>query len=54
MRAPSAGWIDVAIALWVLTELISHLTAEGYLADDRILFGFMGIVLAPRLVGKRL
>lgn len=54
MRAPSAGWIDVAIALWVLTELISHLTAEGYLADDRILFGFMGIVLAPRMFGKPL
>jgi O-antigen ligase len=42
-RDPS--WADVAIGLLFLTELISHVTVQGYLADDRSLLAYMGLVI---------
>jgi hypothetical protein len=53
IRDPSARWTDATVALWVLTELVSHVTAEGYLADDRVFFAFLAIVVAPRVVWRR-
>lgn len=37
--------VDVTIAILFLTELASHLTVQGYLAEDRIFFSYMGLIL---------
>jgi O-antigen ligase len=42
------GWVDASIVLLFLTELVSHLTVQGYLADDRIFFTYMALAIALR------
>jgi O-antigen ligase len=44
----ACNWSDAAIALLFLTELASHLTVQGYLADDRIFFAYIGLVIGSR------
>lgn len=44
-RRRSCGWIEIAIALLYLAELISHVTVQGYLADDRYFFAYLGLVV---------
>lgn len=39
------GWADAALALMFLTDLGSRVTVQGYLADDRMLFGYMGVIV---------
>lgn len=39
-------WIQTALALLFLTDLLSHLTVQGYLADDRIFFMYLGMMVA--------
>jgi O-antigen ligase len=39
-------WVQAALALLFLTDLLSHLTVQGYLADDRIFFMYLGMVVA--------
>jgi O-antigen ligase len=41
-------WFDAAIVLLFLTELFLHLTVEGYLADDRIFFAYLGLAIGLR------
>jgi O-antigen ligase len=41
----ASGWPETAIALLFLTELAAHLTVAGNLADDRVLFAFMGLAI---------
>src|SRR6266851_1771985 len=45
MREPNPGWVDVAVGLLFLTELISHVTVQGYLADDRHFLAYIGLVM---------
>jgi O-antigen ligase len=50
---PSTGWAEAAIALLFLTQLASHLTVAGYLADDRIFVAYMGLVIGCTSFGKK-
>jgi O-antigen ligase len=43
MAWPSAPWQSVAIATLLLCSLASHLTVQGYLADDRAFLALMGL-----------
>jgi hypothetical protein len=45
LRDPRSGWADMAIALMALTSLLSELTVEGSIGEDRILFCVMGLVI---------
>src|SRR5581483_507499 len=47
-RDKRAGWAEIAIALLFMSELISHFTVEGYLADDRIFFALAGMAIGAR------
>lgn len=47
-RDGAAGWFDNVMALLFLTELLSHLTVQGYLADDRIFLAYMGLAIGSR------
>ncbi|WP_207485275.1 O-antigen ligase family protein [Arenibaculum pallidiluteum] len=38
-------WTVATIALLYVTELLSHLTVQGYLGDDRIFFAYLGLAL---------
>lgn len=49
-RDKATGWVDTAISLLFLTELFSHVTAQGYLADDRVFFAYIGMAIAMRPV----
>jgi O-antigen ligase len=49
----ACDWVDAAIALLFLTELASHLTVQGYLADDRIFFAYIGLVIGSRTAVSR-
>lgn len=40
-----AGWADAALMLMFLTDLSQRLTVQGYLADDRMFFGYMGVII---------
>jgi O-antigen ligase len=51
-RDPCVGWAEVAVALLFLTELASHLTVQGYLADDRIFLAYMGLVIGCATVRR--
>jgi O-antigen ligase len=44
MKKPDPSWVDVAVGLLFLTELISHVTVQGYLADDRYFLAYIGLV----------
>jgi O-antigen ligase len=44
----ACGWTEAAIVLLFLTELASHFTVQGYLADDRIFLAYMGLVIGCR------
>jgi len=48
VRRGALNWVDVSIVLLFLTELVSHLTVQGYLADDRIFFAYMALVIGLR------
>lgn len=39
------GWADTAIILLFVTELISHLTVQGYLADDRYFLAYLALAI---------
>jgi O-antigen ligase len=52
-RDPDAGWASTTIALLLLTELTSRITVEGYLADDRILFCFLGLAIGSQVATLR-
>ncbi len=45
MQKPDPSWADVAVGLLFLTELISHVTVQGYLADDRYFLAYIGLVI---------
>jgi O-antigen ligase len=47
-RQGALGWVDTSIALLFLTELVEHLTVQGYLADDRIFFAYMALAIGLR------
>jgi len=49
-----SSWVHSGIALLFLTDLVSHVTVEGYLADDRIFFAYLGLALGFREAAKRL
>jgi O-antigen ligase len=49
----NANWINSGIALLFLTDLVSHLTVEGYLADDRAFFAYLGLVLGLSRAAER-
>jgi O-antigen ligase len=51
MAWPSAPWQSIAISTLVLCSLASHLTVQGYLADDRAFLALMG--LAAGLTARR-
>lgn len=38
-------WINAVTSLLFLTDLVSHVTVEGYLADDREFLAYIGLVL---------
>jgi len=44
-RRRTCGWTEIAIAFLYLTELASELTVQGYLADDRCFFAYLGLVV---------
>lgn len=48
MRSRRCGWAEIATALLYLTDLLSHLTVQGYLADDRFFFACLGFVVGVR------
>jgi hypothetical protein len=50
---PSTGWAEAAIVLLFLTQLASHLTVEGYLADDRIFLAYVGLVIGCTTLSKK-
>jgi O-antigen ligase len=52
-RNPAANWAEVAIALLFVTDLIWHLTVQGYLADDRIFFCYMGMAIGYGAAGVK-
>jgi len=53
-RDRTAGWVEAAVALLFVTDLVSHLTVQGYLADDRIFFALTGMaVVACREPSRR-
>jgi O-antigen ligase len=47
-REGRSGWADAAITLLFLTELTSHVTVQGYLADDRHFLAYMGMAIGLR------
>ena len=40
-----SGWVDTAILLIFLTDLGDHLSFQGNLADDRIFFAYLGVLI---------
>jgi O-antigen ligase len=45
-RNRASGWAEFAVAIFFLTQLVSHLTVQGYLADDRFFLALIGLTLA--------
>jgi O-antigen ligase len=43
-RFGSQDWSAVAIGLIFVSDLLAHLSVQGYLADDRIFFAFAGLL----------
>lgn len=52
-RDPEAGWEEILIALLFLTEFLSHMTVQGYLAEDRIYFAYIALAISLRGVRAR-
>jgi O-antigen ligase len=52
-RDRTCGWTDAVIALLFLTQLALWLTVQGYLADDRAPFAYMGLVIGSRAAAGR-
>jgi O-antigen ligase len=52
-RDRTCGWTEAAIALLFLTDLASQLTVQGYLADDRVFFAYIGLVIGSRSAASR-
>jgi O-antigen ligase len=48
IRYRRCEWFDAAIALLCVVKVLLHLTLQGYLADDRIEFALMGLVIGWR------
>ncbi len=44
-RDRTCEWTDAAIVLLFMSQLFTHLWVQGYLADDRVLFALMGLVV---------
>ena len=47
-RDGTSNFVDATIALLFLTQLVSHLTVQGYLGDDRIFLAFIGLAIGSR------
>jgi len=45
VRDPAADWVDMAIVLIFVTEFVSHMTVQGYLAESRIYFALLALVI---------
>ncbi|MBV9251510.1 MAG: O-antigen ligase family protein [Acetobacteraceae bacterium] len=45
VRQPYTEWADIAIILLFVTSLCWEMTFAGYLADDRIFFSYLGMVI---------
>lgn len=45
VRHSTWSWVDASFAFLFITELITHLTVQGYLADDRVFFSYLAINL---------
>jgi O-antigen ligase len=45
MQRRTSGWAEIAIALLYVTELALHVTVQGYLADNRSFFAYLGLAL---------
>lgn len=45
-RDRASGWAEFAAAIFFVTQLVSHLTVQGYLADDRFFLALIGLTLA--------
>jgi len=54
VRDRTSGWVETAIALIFLVELVSHLTVQGYLGDDRVFFAYLGMAIGSRSGAVRL
>jgi O-antigen ligase len=52
-RDSASGWVDASTGLLFLTDLVSHLSVQGYLADDRIFLAWAGIAVGQRVAGAR-
>jgi O-antigen ligase len=52
-RDRTCSWIEAAIALLFLTDLATHLTVQGYLADDRVFLTYIGLVIGSRPAASR-
>jgi O-antigen ligase len=52
-RDRNSDWTDAAVALVFMSELVSHFTVQGYLADDRFFFALMGLIIGWRALGSR-
>ncbi len=48
IRDPASSWVDMAIVLKFITEFVSHMTVEGYLADNRLYFALLAMVIGLR------
>jgi len=48
MQKPDPSWVDVGIGLLFLAELTSHVTVQGYLADDRYFLAYIGLAIGLR------
>lgn len=46
LGSDTVDWVQAALALLFLTDLLSHLTVQGYFADDRIFSACLGMVVA--------
>ncbi len=49
-RDDALPWTEATIVLLFVTEMISHMTVQGYLPDDRIYFTFLALVIRWRPV----
>jgi hypothetical protein len=45
VRQASTRWPDIAMVLLFVVSLCWELTVAGYLADDRIFFAYLGMVI---------
>jgi O-antigen ligase len=51
--ARASSWVETTIVLIVLPELGLHVTLQGYLADDRAFFAYIGLAAAAGAAARR-